>query len=371
MGAPDLSQLFLVLCAILLGCLALFLFWFSQIRRPVALRRNAHNPILRPLPQHWWEAEAVFNPAAIYEGGRVHLLYRAMGSDGISRIGYASSKDGIHFDERLPYPVYEPRRGFGIPTPERRYGPLTYSQTAYASGGGWGGAEDPRMVRIENDVYMTFVAFDGWGFVRMALASLPVGDLLQKRWHWSAPALISPPNEMHKNWVLFPEKINGKFAVLHRVAPEIEIEYLEDLNELYQDHVFIKSGPPQGGRTGYWDEKMRGAGAPPIKTAEGWLLLYHATHEGKYKIGAMLLDLKNPTKVRYRSATAILSPEEWYENDWKPGVVYGSAAIIKDGELFVYYGGGDKYVAAARANLKEFLHKLTSNQHAELTPVKV
>jgi predicted GH43/DUF377 family glycosyl hydrolase len=85
----------------------------------------------------------------------------------------------------------------------------------------------------------------------------------------------------------------------------------------------------------------------------------------------MLLDLADPTKIIYRSDYPVLEPDMWYENDWKPGIVYASGSIIKDGELFVYYGGGDKYVAVAKANLSEFLHKLTNNQHAILEPVKI
>jgi predicted GH43/DUF377 family glycosyl hydrolase len=77
-----------------------------------------------------------------------------------------------------------------------------------------------------------------------------------------------------------------------------------------------------------------------------------------YKVGAMLLDLDDPTKVLHRSDAPVLEPTEWYENDWKPGVVYASGAVIKDGTLFVYYGGGDKTVNVATAPLEPFLKKL-------------
>ena len=90
-----------------------------------------------------------------------------------------------------------------------------------------------------------------------------------------------------------------------------------------------------------------------------------------YKLGVMLLDLNDPTKIIARSSEPVLEPTAWYENDWKPGVIIASGAVIFGDDLIVYYGGGDKYVAAARANLKDFLHKLTSNEHAVLEPVKV
>ena len=73
------------------------------------LKRFEGNPILRPETTHWWESKAVFNPAAIYEGGKVHILYRAIGDTDTSVIGYASSTDGFHIDERLDKPVYVPR----------------------------------------------------------------------------------------------------------------------------------------------------------------------------------------------------------------------------------------------------------------------
>ena len=361
--------------ALAFGFISLILFWWYETHRPPTLARFKENPILEPEPSHWWESEAVFNPAALYSNGRVHLLYRALGKDGISRIGYASSKDGVHFDERLPYPVFSPNRGFGVADARRVYGPLSYNTHVYASGGGWGGSEDPRMVEINNTVYVTFTAFDGWGFLRMALTSLPLPDFLGHSWGWRVPAFLSAPGQLNKNFILFPEKINGKYAILHLISPHIEIEYVDDLTAFDEEDYYITSSPPSGGRPGHWDSIVRGAGAPPIKTAEGWLLFYHgfdASHpEVGYKVGAMLLDLDDPTKILYRSSNPILEAKEWYENDWKPGVTYASGAVVVGEDLFVYYGGGDKRIAVARANLQDFLHKLTSGEHAVLEPIAV
>jgi predicted GH43/DUF377 family glycosyl hydrolase len=72
------------------------------------MNRFRGNPILAPQPKNAWESRMVFNAAAIYAKGKVHLVYRAMGNDGVSRLGYASSSDGYHIDERLPAPVFEP-----------------------------------------------------------------------------------------------------------------------------------------------------------------------------------------------------------------------------------------------------------------------
>ncbi len=342
------------------------------------LHRFPQNPILSPTVLEW-ESEAVFNPAAFTDNGRVHLLYRALGPDGVSRIGYASSPDGVHFDERLHYPVYEPTHGFGSPTPERLAAGQQqhYDILGHPSGGGFAGCEDPRAVCIDGQVYMTFMAFNGWEFMRIALTSISVENLADKNWAWKKPVLISRPGEPAKNWMLFPEKIHGKYAVLHGVSPFIHIEYVNNLDDL-NGAKFINSLPSHGGggyhdesRQNHWDNRMRGAGAPPIKTAMGWLLLYHATDKrdpGKYKLGAMLLDLDDPTKVLFRTTAPILEPQEWYENDGKPGVVYTCGAVIVNDNLIVYYGGGDKHIAVARANAQEFLTALTKDEAISLTP---
>src|SRR3989344_7819325 len=104
MDGPDLLVPFLALAAITLACLASLFFLLSFIRKPLKLNRISRNPVLRPRSENWWESEAVFNPAAFVLDGRVHILCRALGRDGVSRIGYASSPDGIHFDERSAVP---------------------------------------------------------------------------------------------------------------------------------------------------------------------------------------------------------------------------------------------------------------------------
>jgi len=345
-----------------------------QPRRATRLHRFPQNPILTPTAFEW-ESEAVFNPAAFQDNGRVHLLYRAMGPNGVSSIGYASSPDGVHFDERLSYPVYNPAAGFGAPTPGREVG-NHYDLKANPSGGGWAGCEDPRVVTIDGRAYMSFVAFDGWDFVRQAMTSISLDDFRSKNWNWRKPVLMSPAGEIHKNWVVFPEKIGGRYAIIHGLSPNIHIEYLDSLEDFSEDN-YIKSLPQAGGagyngRANLWDSRVRGAGAPPIKTPLGWLLLYHATDRrdpGKYKLGAMLLDLHDPTKILYRSDAPILEPEEWYENQGKPGVIYTCGAVIAGDNLVVYYGGGDKHIAVARANAAHFLDALTQGHTVPLTAV--
>lgn len=336
------------------------------------LMRSFHNPILTP-GKNLWTAEAVLNPAATVLAGRTHLIYRAIGSDGVSRLGYASSRDGIVFDKRLPYPVYVAQKPRNLPGHLEK----KYSLVLYPSGGSWGGCEDPRMVVLDGRVYVTFNMFDGWDFIRVAAISIAQEDFLAERfWKWDGPHILSRPNERQKNWVLFPEKFDGKYAILHSVAPKIEVAYRNSIEDIGTTEPFIDSWvgsrdslPPRDG----WDSHVRGAGPPPIKTEKGWLLFYHAIDArdpGRYKLGALLLDLNDPTKELYRSAAPILAPDETYENHGKPGIVYACGAVVRDGRLFVYYGGADKVIAVATAHLDTFLKELVEDSRPELDAVE-
>lgn len=321
----------------------------------VTLDKHHKNPLLSPKPYLDWQAGGTFNPAAFTdENGRVHVIYRAVGGDGVSRLGYASSGDQLHFDDHESYPVFSITYGQNTNIPRR------YDRMLYPSGGSYGGCEDPRMVAIGQKMYVTFSAFDNWGSIRIGLISINKEDFLNKRWNWSEPLLISPKNAVHKNWVIFPEKINGKFALLHSISPEIQVDYVERFEDLAYGIRVIESKFSQSRKkkTGEWEDFIRGAGPPPIKTEKGWLLLYHAMEKGehhKYKLGAMLLDLNNPTKIIARAKAPIMEPDMWYEDDWKPGVVYACGATVKEDTLYVYYGGGDKHICVAQTSLSGLL----------------
>jgi predicted GH43/DUF377 family glycosyl hydrolase len=328
-----------------------------------SLEKFDKNPIISPQAHNEWEACGVFNPAAYKDDNHnVHLLYRAIGTDGVSRLGYAQSPDGVNFDERTSYPVFFIENPRNISKGMQRFDPVMYP-----SGGSWGGTEDPRLVRIGDTLYLTFNAFDGWDFIRIGLTSILEKDFLAGKWNWKKPILISPTGEIHKNWVLFPEKINGKFAILHSISPNVMVDYRETLEDIGSKEPHIKSpvGPRSAKRENDWDWLIRGVGCPPIKTEKGWLVLYHAIekHEGdKYKVGVLLLDLNDPSKVIARSPGPLLSPHCWYENDGKPGIVYTCGAVVRDGLLVVYYGGGDMHTCTAQAPLKDVLAWLVSTE---------
>jgi predicted GH43/DUF377 family glycosyl hydrolase len=332
----------------------------------VILKRIKNNPILKPIMSHFWESKAVFNPAAVVDSGKIHLLYRAIGDHDISTIGYASSNNGTDFDERLKLPVFSSKSQ----SVKNSY--LPYSP--YASGGGiYGGCEDPRISKIGNKLYMTYVYYDGVNHPRVALTSITVSNFRKKNWDWSDPVIISRPGVVNKNACILPEKVNGKYVIFHRIFPNILIDFVSDLNfdgktKWLKGEYIIKPRP------GSWDSRKVGVGATPIKTSEGWLLIYQAVGNrdpGRYKIGAMILDSNDPTKVLYRSNQPLLSPDESYENEgYKAGVVYPCGAAHFEEKLFVYYGGADTVVCTATANMSQFLSELKEKGNASLSRIK-
>ena len=331
---------------------------------PMHLERSENNPILKPSHYPNWESVAAFNPSAIVANGKIHIIYRAIGIGDVSVLGHAESNDGTSISRRTPMPVYH--QGFGKDKKDR-----SLPQIAYVSGGGWsGGCEDPRLTLIDREVYMLYTAFDGWGSVRIAMTHISLDDFISNQWNWKKPVLISAPGEVQKNWVLFPEKIKGKYALLHAISPSIMIDYIEDLDD-FDGKKFIKSLHQDSPLWAMRDRGIRGVGPAPIKTKYGWLVLYHAmeAHDpNRYKLFAMILDLKDPTKILYRSKEAILSPDEWYENNGhKWGVIYSCGAVVKDGNLFVYYGGADMVSCVAMADLDKFLKELTKGSVSKLT----
>jgi len=343
------------------------------------LERFDGNPILEPQPKHWWESKAAFNPGAIYEQGKVHIVYRAIGDSDVSVLGYASSIDGFHVDERLDKPIYVPREPFegaGLVYPTVINPQVTYvsaeddeeEEEDYVSGGGgWGGCEDPRLTKIDDRVFMTYIAFDGYSPPRVALTSIHIDDFLARNWQWKKPVLISPPGLVDKNACILPEKIKSKYVVFHRIFPDILIDFVDDL-DFDGTTRWLKGEFKIRPRAAYWDSRKVGAGAPPIKTKDGWLLIYQAVGErdpGRYKIGAMLLDLKDPARVLARLGEPILEPQASYENEgWKTGVIYPCGAVVIKDRLLVYYGGADKVTCVASVKLDELLDRLVGAREA-------
>lgn len=309
-----------------------------KTQKGVKLQRFEENPIIIPKPENSWEAKATFNPAAFYEEGNIHIVYRAMSNDDTSVFGYARSKDGFHIEERLNNPVYVPREDF-----EKKKRP------------GNSGCEDPRITKILDKLYMCYTAFDGENSPRVAMTSIDIKDFLEKKWNWEKPVLVSPPKISDKDACMFPRKINDKYVFLHRIENYIWIDFLGDLD--FKDGKYLGGRVLLLTRNDSWDKIKLGIASPPIETEKGWLLIYHGIDNGNYyKVGAALLDLNNPEKILGRTDFPILEPELKYEKEGQySNVVFPCGAILIEGELFVYYGGADSVVGVATVNMSKLL----------------
>ena len=306
-------------------------------------KRYSKNPILLPISAHTWEAKAVFNPAAISLGGKIHILYRALSNHNTSCFGYAVTKNGFDITERLADQVYVPREDF-----EKKKIDEANS-----------GCEDPRLTKIGKNIFICYTAFDGIGPPRVAISSISDKDFLARNWNWEKPVLVTPAGFDDKDTCLFPEKLKGGYFILHRVGNEICGDYFKTLdfkNELVKKCIRI-IGP----RINCWDSSKVGITAPPIKTKYGWLLLYHGVSKSHstYRVGALLLDLKDPAIVLARSTDPIFEPEKEYE---KVGivnnVVFPCGMVVRGNLLYIYYGGADQVVGVATMELKIILDAL-------------
>lgn len=312
----------------------------SMKREPVFVRDN-ENPILTPIAKNDWEDKAVFNPAAVELKGKIHIVYRAMGHEDTSVMGYATTKNGFDILERLPSPIYGPNQDF-----EGKSHP------------GNSGCEDPRITEVDDKLHMFYTAYDGVNPPVVAATNIKTKDFLKKKWNWSVPTLITPVGIDNKDACLFPEKINGSYYIFHRAHNHICFDPVKSLNfEVDKVESFT---PIVGPRRGMWDSQKVGIAAPPIKTKKGWLLFYHGvSDDAVYRVGVLLLNLKDPGVVISRTTDCIFEPEESYEiNGQVSQVVFPCGVVNRNGTIFMYYGGGDSVVGVATAKLDEILEAL-------------
>ena len=222
------------------------------------------------------------------------------------------------------------------------------------------GIEDPRIARIGDVFYITYVAVSRHG-VGTALASTK--DFKQFARH----GIIFPPE--NKDVVLFPEKIGGQYYALHRpvgatrfTRPEIWLGTSPDLIH-WGHHEQLLGGSET------WDIGRIGAGTPPLRTPEGWLEVYHGNSKreedigiGAYAGGLLLLDLNDPRRIIGRSG-AVLLPETEYECEgFVPNVIFPTGIVAHNDNLLVYYGGADTFVGVVEFSMRDVLEavKLSS-----------
>ncbi len=306
----------------------------------IALKRYIKNPILKPIKAHDWE-EYVYNCGVIALDNKVHIIYRAISKDKVSRLGYASSSDGFNIDERLKKPIFVPKLEFEKPM-------VKFNNS---------GVEDPRLTRIGDRIYMFYVGVNG-RIGHSSMASIKVEDFLQKKWNWKRHGVLFPDID-DRNTALFPEKINGKYVLYTRFMPNIWVSYSKDLKNWSSPEIIMKP------RKGMWDEYKIGIAGPPIKLKDSWLVIYHGVEQRQagstrrvYRLGYILVDLKNPKKILYRTKKPIFEPVKNYEKFGQVNnVVFSCASIVLDKKLFIYYGGADTVIGVATADISKFLPK--------------
>ncbi len=311
--------------------------------QPIKFRRVPGGPILKPIKENPWESKAVFNPGTVKLKNQIHLIYRAMSEDNTSVFGYARSKDGVNIDERLDYPVYTPREEFEHKKIEN----------------GNSGCEDPRLTKIGDRIYMLYTAFNGVEPPQVAMTDIAVKDFLNKKWNWSQPRLISPPGSDDKDACILDEKIKGKYVIFHRLQNSIDVSFTKTLD--FKDRSELENTDLVKPRKGRWDGKRVGLSTPPIKTKKGWLMIYHGVSEKDsiYRVGAMLLELKDPSKIKSRIDYPIFEPLAEHEKKGiVPNVVFPCGAETIGKNLYIYYGAADEVTGVAIIELSKILKEL-------------
>ena len=322
----------------------------------MVLKRHPTNPIFIKNPKVDWESGSVFNPNVLFRNNVFHMFYRATNDTKrtkrggyVSSIGYATSKDGVNF--------------------QRKNKPLIYPTEKYEKGLG---CEDPRVTFIEGDYYIFYTAVQGYDKnkkVRIALATTKDLEKIVKH------GIVGPKGSTSKAATLFPEKISDKYLILYTWEADrpqstimsIRFESLKKIRD-QEENIFGKN-------LEYYDENYllqplynsrRGPeiGAPPIKTSEGWLLIYcgAAVNKKIWTIDAMLLDLDNPKKILGYSPLPLLRPES---SDELKGIVnnvtFPSGAVLVGDDLYVYYGSGDQGCNLATCKTEKLVNYLLDN----------
>jgi predicted GH43/DUF377 family glycosyl hydrolase len=215
------------------------------------------------------------------------------------------------------------------------------------------GVEDPRITLIDGIFYITYVSVSRWG-ITTSLATTRDFRSFERR------GVIFLPD--HKDVVIFPERINGKYVALTRPMPQsfsrifgIWIAFSDELTE-WGGHETICLP-----RWDHWDELRTGASAVPFRTREGWLELYHGVNRNhRYAMGALLLDADDPRKVLARSPAPILAPGTAYERLGLFNDTIFSCGVVPlgDDEIRMYYGAADSCIAAADFSVKEIIASL-------------
>ena len=297
-------------------------------------QRLSDTPILSPRG-NGWESAGTFNPAVMERNGKIVMLYRAQDKEGTSRLGYAESKDGIHFT--------------------RREQPVLSPSTEYEKDGG---VEDPRLVQFGDTYYLTYT---GYNKVDAQLCLATSKDLV----HWERKGVILPANKGNwnvkwtKSGAIVPKKINGKYWMyfLGTSADGKDQGGLASSPDLLHWTEETK-GPALPVRPEKFDSRVAEPGPAPIVSPNGILLIYNGADDKLvYRTGIAIFDRNDPRKLLSRSDQPFFAPEKrWEKIGQVPNVVFVEG-MIRGGNLglFFYYGAADKYVGAFQAHSGSWL----------------
>jgi len=258
------------------------------------------------------------------------MLYRAQDRTGVSRLGYADSTDGIHFNRTLA--------------------PALSALTPYERGGG---IEDPRLVLFDDTYYLTYTAYTKKD-AQLCLASSK--DLV----HWQRRGIILPAYQgkwnvgWTKSGAIVPEKIDGKYWMyfLGTSADKTDQMGLAYSTDLLHWTEAVDT-PVLPVRPGKFDSRVAEPGPAPILTKDGIVLLYNGADDNHvYRTGYAVFDRKDPRHLLARSSDPIFSPEKnWEKVGQVPNVVFVEGAVPQGDHYLFYYGGADKYVGVAQAEV--------------------
>jgi predicted GH43/DUF377 family glycosyl hydrolase len=300
---------------------------------------------------------AKFNAGMVADNGVVHMLYRW--GEKMDVPGWKPDFDNSGGPRHRPGGYLKDYISYARLTPEGRLledydKPVICATHTFEAAG----CQDPRIVKFEGAWYIFYCA---WNLDRARVAVARTTDFKS----YTKIGVIDN-FAWDKDAYIFPERINGKIAYVHRIEPSIQIDYVDTFEELvsrerwvdyksrWRDSVALESAFPE------WEGTKIGGSAPPIKTDQGWLFTYHGVdRKWIYHVGIALLDLKAPFKVLARLPYPVLSPEEDYETHGHYyGVVFPAGAYVHNGELYVCYGAADKYVALAKIGMNDLMREL-------------
>lgn len=331
----------------------------------IKLKKYENNPILKPKGDSW-EGLCVLNPAVIYDetNKKFMMLYRAAGNDSQHYIylGLASSDDGYHFDRLFDHPVLKPNLdgidGGCVEDPRLvkmgDYYYLTYASRTFPPGQYW--KADKKYYGFQPQEGPKYLIYNN-SITHLAVSK----DLV----NWKKLGRITDSRFDDRDVYIFPEKVGGKYVRLSRPMewigedygvdiPSIWISYSDDLMEWPKPKLLITGKQ-------WWEDAKIGGSCPPLRCKYGWFLLYHgvAKKDSSYRVGALILDKDNPSKVLARTKDFIMEPEYDFETQgYYNGCVFPTGNCIKDGTLYVYYGSADKYVCVATANFDELVESI-------------